>query len=326
MGLTLTSVAGLALLTTGCWVAYHPAVAVAPVAGAHVTGVDTFGPRVSVDVAPGTEPGQRIGDGRLTTPDLPPCASGVPASEQYPRAVHADQRSFDFDTGTVARAGLLARAPTLIDVDLLPAELGGTRRCLRLPVTSAGASAAAPEWVAFPRWFISTSLRTVGTGSGANAVEAGALVSFGGGIWAGPVRLRLDWLFGEARTNRPPPPGFSTSRVQLLGGAAAAELFPLQIGPWAAGLQLGYEYLAVDFHSEAGSSSNDVYQARGAMGPRAALRLARLPWPRRWPGFRARHDAWSLAVDLYVARWTGVDGLAPMRYGIAFGAEVGKWW
>lgn len=168
-------------------------------------------------------------------------------------------------------------------------------------------------------------LRIIESPSDTDPIRGGALFSLGGGVWVGPVRLRLDWLVGEAGTGRAPPAGYGNPGATLLGGDAAAEIFPIHVGHLGLGAQLGYEYLATDFHSQQGTSENDVYYG-GPRGPRVALRVAHLPEPHAWPGWEARPDHWSMGIDLFVARWTGVPGLAPMRYGIAFTGEWGRWW
>jgi hypothetical protein len=316
----------VAVTAGGCWVAYRPSVPHEEVGGgggARVVSVTTMADDVSVDVVVDAAQRARAANAWLTTPAASPCASGVPARAQQPGMLRAEERVLSFDAGAAGAAGLLGALPTVIDLDVVPGDPLGARRCVRLPITQATDTV---EWRASPRWFVAAGLRSFEATRGPNAVGGGTLVSFGGGMWLGPVRLRLDWLVGEATTDRPPPVGYSKSTAQLIGGDAAAEIFPLHLGPWGLGAQVGYEYLATDFTAQSGATETDVYDAHGPRGPRVALRLARLPQPRRWRGFAARPDSWSIGLDLFAARWSGVDGSSPLRYGLAIGGEWGRWW
>jgi hypothetical protein len=92
-------------------------------------------------------------------------------------------------------------------------------------------------------------------------------------------------------------------------------------------VQLGYELMVANFEAKAGSKTTTEWtETAGPRGPRAAIRLARLPWMPPWPSFRTRSDAWSIGVELFAAHWTGIAGDAAFHYGIALGAETGRWW
>jgi hypothetical protein len=310
----------------GCVVAYHPVrhhEAWNEGVAARITSLDTVDNLVQISIATRGPPGQRIANAWLTTPATTPCTGGVSPSSLAAGALHADERIAAFDLRAPAAAGLFLQSPTVIDLDFVPGDPAGPRRCLRIGVTDA---APEVEWKAWPRWFVATGLRVIGAPSGPDPVHGGVLFAFGGGVWLGPMRLRLDWLFGEADTSRVPPPGYVEPKAQLIGGDAAVEIFPLHVGWLGVGLQAGYEYLATDFSSQRGSSENDVYDGHGPRGPRVALRLARIPKPRHWPSFSARPDHWSIGLDLFAARWTGLPDLAPMRYGVALSGEWGRWW
>jgi len=310
----------------GCFVAYHPTrphQAVSDGVAARVVGVDTIANVADVHVAMDGWPVPRIANAWLTTPATAPCSGGATPSSQSPSALHANERVLAFSLGVEGAGGLLRYFPTVIDLDLVPADPAAPRRCQRIAVTDAAGDV---EWKAWPRWFTAAGMRVVGAPLAADPIRGVLLVSFGGGVWVGPVRLRLDWLVGGAGTSRPPPSGYDHPSAELIGGDVAAEIFPIHVGVLGVGVQAGYEYLATDFHAQQGSSENDVYDGHGPRGPRVALRMALLPHPRGWPAFQARPDHWSMGIDLFAARWTGLPGLAPMRYGVALSGEWGRWW
>jgi hypothetical protein len=310
----------------GCFVAYHPTSphdAYGDGVGAHIRAIDTFGDLAEITTLVRAPQGYRVGGAWLTTPAAAPCTGGATASSQSPGAIHADDRVLRFDLETTPAAGLLRASPTVMDLDLVPSDPTGARQCLRVPVTDGTNDV---QWKARPRWFAAIGLRIIAAPPGVDPIRGGTLVSFGGGAWLGPVRLRLDWLFGEAGTSQAPPPGYGNPTAQLIGGDVAAEMFPIHLGELGIGAQVGYEYLATDFNSQQGTNENDDYDGRGPRGPRVALRIARLPDPRGWSAFQARPDHWSMGIDLFAARWTGLPGLTPMRYGIAFSGEWGRWW
>jgi hypothetical protein len=330
MGGTGRGVIALAasVLLCGCFVAYHPTrphQTASDGVTARIVSLDTIANVAEMNVAVGAsaQPPVRAANAWLTTPAARPCSGGATPSSESPGALRADERVLSFDLRAPAAAGLLGALPTVLDLDLVPGDPAAARRCLRVSVSD---PASGVEWEAWPRWFVATGLRVVGAPPASDPIHGGVLFSFGGGVWVGPVRLRLDWLVGEAGTDRPPPTGYGDARAQLIGGDAAAEIFPIHVGWLGVGVQAGYEYLATDFHAQQGSNESDSYDGHGPRGPRVALRIARLPAPRGWPAFRARPDHWSIGVDLFAARWTGLPGLAPMRYGIAIGGEWGRWW
>jgi hypothetical protein len=310
----------------GCLVTYHPTrprEAADDGVTARVRTIDGVGNAVAVAVTLSAPPAYRIGSAWLTNPAASPCSGGTSAAQQNPGALHAEDRLLAFTLQSPERADLDRGRPLAMDLDLVPGDPSAPRRCLRVPLTD-GTSEI--QWRAWPRWFVAMGLRVIASPSDSDPIRGGALFSLGGGVWVGPVRLRLDWLVGGAGTGRPPPPGYGNPSATLIGGDAAAEMFPIHLGRWTGiGFQLGYEYLATDFHSEQGSNENDVY-GNGPRGPRLALRIAHLAEPPAWPGFQARRDHWSMGIDLFVARWTGLPGLAPMRYGIAWTGEWGRWW
>jgi hypothetical protein len=323
-----TGCRALALATSvvlgGCFVAYHPArphEAAADGAAARLVAVDTLANLVEVSVAVQAATGDRTAGAWLSTPDTSPCAGGALPSIQAAGALHADERVFTFNLRDPVGVVLARGLPTVIDLDVVPGDAGAPRRCLRLPLT-AGTNEV--EWVAWPGWFAAAGMRVVDPPSRPDPIIGGFLVSLGGGAWVGPVRLRLDWLVGEAGTNR--PPGFGATRAELIGGDVAAEIFPIHVGRIGVGVQAGYEYLATDFNSTDGTNESNAYYAGGPRGPRVALRVARLPQPRGWPAFSARPDHWSVGFDVFAARWTGLPGLTPMRYGLALSGEWGRWW
>jgi hypothetical protein len=314
------------LTCAGCLVTYHPTrprEAADDGVAARVRTIDSVGNSIQLAVTLRAPPAYRIGTAWLTRPDASPCSGGVAATSQSPGALHADDRMLAFRLERSETAGLEQGRPLLMDLDLVPGDPSAARRCLRVPLTDGMADV---QWRAWPRWFAATGLRIIASRSDTDPIRGGALFSAGGGVWVGPVRLRLDWLVGEAGTGRPPPPGYGNASATLIGGDAAAEIIPIHVGHLGIGAQLGYEYLATDFHSQQGSTDNDVYDGHGPRGPRVALRITHLPEPHAWPGFQARPDHWSMGIDLFVARWTGLPGLAPMRYGIAFTGEWGRWW
>jgi hypothetical protein len=320
-------VASASFALAGCFVAYHPTrpreVAANGVA-ARVTTVTTLGDVAEVNVALKTPAGERTANAWLTTPATAPCSGGAPATSMSPGELHADERVLDFRQSAINAAGLFQNVPTVVDLDLAPGDPAGTRRCLRVPVADA---AGGVEWRAWPRWFLAAGVRVIAGPPSAGPIERALLVSFGGGIWLGPLRLRADWLVGQARTDRLPPPGYGDSNAQLIGGDVGAEIFPVHAGELGIGVQVAYEYLATDFNAaRPDGSASDVYDGRGPQGPRVALRIARLPEPQSWPSFRARPDHWSLGIDLFAARWFGLPGVASTRYGIALDAEWGRWW
>jgi hypothetical protein len=315
-----------AVACSGCLVVYHPTrphEAADDGVAARVRTLDSIGGSVQVAVALNAPPAYRIASAWLTGPGASPCSGGTAASSQGPGALHAEDRLLAFALRSSDTADLAQGRPSMMDLDLVPGDPSAARRCLRVPLTDGTAD---PQWQAWPRWFAALGLRIIESPSDTDPIRGGALFSLGGGVWVGPVRLRLDWLVGEAGTGRAPPPGYGNAGAALLGGDAAAEIFPIHIGQLGIGAQLGYEYLATDFHAQQGTNESDVYDAHGPRGPRVALRIVRLPEPHPWPGFRARPDHWSMGIDLFAARWTGLPGLAPMRYGIAFTGEWGRWW
>ena len=311
----------------GCFVAYHPTrprEAAVDGVTARVTSISTVANVAEINVALRTPGDERTANAWLTTPATAPCSGGTPATSMATGQLHAEERVLEFNQPMIDAAGLFQNVPTVVDLDLAPGDPAGKRRCLRVPVTDASGEV---EWRARPRWFLASGVRVVAGPPSADPIERALLVSFGGGIWLGPLRLRLDWLVGQARTDRPPPPGYGDSNAQLIGGDVGAEIFPLHVGELGIGVQVAYEYLATDFNAaQPDGTEADVYDGRGPQGPRVALRIARLPEPKSWPSFSARPDHWSLGIDLFAARWFGLPGLAPLRYGIALDAEWGRWW
>jgi hypothetical protein len=255
----------------------------------------------------------------------PPCSAGVRALENSPDPFSSlkTHRQLTFDRTEIEAAGLLEHVPTVLDVDVLPADLAGPRRCLRLPLTDA---TARPAWAARSRWFLGTELRLIAPVSGVHdEIGTGGVFGIYGGWWLGPVRLRLDWEFGEASTAHPGPAGYSKPVAELLGGAAAVEWFPLRVGHIGLGANVGYEWLFTDFAANMGKLETNEYGS-GPRGPRATLRLARVPAAPTWPGFWNRKDGWAAGFDLSVARWTGPGGLAATFVGIGVGLDTGYWW
>ena len=249
----------------------------------------------------------------------------MPALENGPEPLSGDPtiRALDFDRAAVEAAGLVGRIPTVVDVDLLPTDLAGPRLCLRLPLTDASAP---PAWSARSRWFLGMQLRMIVPVAGAHdEIGDGVLFGLYGGAWLGPARLRLDWLFGETSTEHPSPVSYGRAVVQLLGGAASVEWFPLRLAGFGLGANVGYEWLYADFYASAGGQEWNEYRS-GPRGPRAMLRLARVPRAPSWPGFSNRKDGWAAGVDLTVARWTGPDALDATFLGIGVGLDTGYWW
>jgi hypothetical protein len=255
----------------------------------------------------------------------PRCSAGVHALENGPDPFSSERsrRELTFDRAAVEASGLVGHEPTVLDVDVLPADLAGPRRCLRLPLTDATAQ---PAWAARSRWFLGTGLRMITPVAGTHdAIGDGAVFSIYGGWWLGPARLRLDWEFGETSTAHPGPVGYSKPVAELLGGAAALEWFPLRVGSFGLGANLGYEWLFTDFAASMGKQEWNEYRT-GPRGPRAMLRLARVPAAPHWPGFWNRKDGWAAGFDFTIARWTGPDGLAATFFGVGVGLDTGYWW
>jgi hypothetical protein len=279
---------------------------------------------VQVKFAGGDAPA--IGDAWLAPRDSPPCQTGVRAVGVRPDVWFAwpDVREMEFPGPEVDQSGLMAAVPTVIDLDILPSSLAGERRCLRLPVAEAQ---PAPEWTARSRGFFGAGFQLVRPRGGAYGdVGDGFLADLHGGVWVGPARLRLDWLFGESRTPRPPPAGYDSISAQLLGGALSLELFPIRAGRFGLGLNAGYEWLFTDFHATMNRNETDEYRFRGPRGPRVMLRLARVPPPPRWPGFSNRKDGWAISLDLIAARWSGLGPPPATVVGIGMSLDTGYWW
>jgi len=267
-----------------------------------------------------------MGDAWLAPRDSPPCQAGVKAVGARPDIWFAwpDVRQLEFPTEAVDQAGLMVSVPTVIDLDILPAAPAGERRCLRLPVAAAQPQ---PEWVAPSRWFFGTGFQTVNVrGTAYGDVGDGFLVDLHGGVWVGPLRLRLDWLAGGSSTPRPPPAGYDRIDVEIIGSALSLEMFPIRVGRFGLGLNAGYEWLMADFHAQMGSTEADAYRFSGPRGPRVMVRLARVPAPPRWPGFANRKDGWALSVDLIAARWSGLGPPPATEVGIGVSMDTGYWW
>lgn len=296
------------LVVASCRVPYAPlaphAASVDNISASVVrVGEQTLGPPhviVQVKFAGGDVPA--IGDVWLAPRASAPCQTGARAVAVGPDAWFAwpDVREMAFPRNEVDARGLMFGVPTVIDLDILPSSLAGERRCLRLPVAEAQPR---PEWAASSRWFLGTGVQSVHPQGGAYAdIGDGFLIDLHGGIWVGPARLRLDWLFGQSGTPRPPPAGYDSIVAELLGGALSLELFPIRMGRFGLGLNVGYEWLFTNFHAEQDGNEWDEYDFSGPRGPRAMLRLGRVPSPSRWPGFSNRKDGWAISVDLIAAR------------------------
>lgn len=267
-----------------------------------------------------------LGDAWLAPRGSPPCETGVKAVGVHPDAWFAwpNVREIAFPGDVVEQSGLMRAVPTVIDVDILPSSLAGARRCLRLPVAEAQPQ---PEWIAPSRWFLGMNVQTVHPVGGAYAdIGNGLLIDFYGGVVVGPARLRLEWLFGQSRTTRPPPAGFDEVNAVFLGGALALEMFPIRLGSFGLGLNAGYQWLLTDFNASVGSNEWNEYRYGGPRGPRVMLRLARVPPPPRWPGFSNRKDGWAMSVDLIAARWSGLGPPPATTIGIGIGMDTGYWW
>jgi hypothetical protein len=320
------------MLLASCRVPYRPITPHAASAGGISASVSRIGespvgrPLVVVNVK--FEGGEipPIGDAWLAPRGSPSGQAGVPAVGSRPDDWFAwpDVRQFEFPADAVDGSGLMLAVPTVIDLDILPKDLAGERHCLRLPVVEAQ---PAPEWTAPSRWFLGYGLQALRVRGGAYGdVGDGFLIDIHGGIWVGPARLRLDWLFGESRTPRPPPPGYDSLHAQTLGGALSVELFPIRFGRFGLGIGAGYEWLMTDFHADMGSTEFDEYHFRGPRGPRVMLRLARVPPPPRWPGFSNRKDGFAVSIDLIAARWSGLGPPPATVIGIGLSADTGYWW
>jgi hypothetical protein len=267
-----------------------------------------------------------LGNAWLAPRGSPPCRSGVEASAMMPDLLFGRPglRELQFRQDQAERAGLMLAVPTVLDVDVLPGSLAGARRCLRLPVAEAEPR---PEWTAPASFFLGAGVQTARPLGGAYAdVGAGVLVDIYGGVWLGPARLRLDWLFGESSSPRAPPAGYDSLTAQLIGGALSVELFPVRAGRFGLGFNAGYEWLFTDFHAERGSAEWDEYHYAGPRGPRAMLRLGLVPAPPRWPGFSNQRDGWVLGVDLIAARWSGLGEPSRTVLGLGISADTGYWW
>jgi hypothetical protein len=332
-GARVPLITACAVLAGGCYVGYRPTTAHATRDGdlaAKVVAIDVSSvaprARVGVDVDVEAPPGDRV-TALLAAPAAAPCAGGiapVEVGEDLTRTAryHAGRRGFQFDQAEVEASGLLREIPGVLDLDLLPADVGQPRRCLRVPIAGTEAS---EQWRGVPPWFIGVGVRAF-VPSGQSAIGAGWMFSTGGGIWLGRWRLRIDGLLGRATTARAPPAGFTELAANLLGGSVSAEAFLVRSARWGIGLQVGYELMVTIFEARAGTNTTEGTDTAGPRGPRAALRLARLPLIPSWPGFRTRSDAFSLGLDLYASHWTGIAGTANLHFGAALVAETGRWW
>lgn len=321
-----------ALIGASCRVPYAPltphAASVGNISASVVrVGEQTLGPAlVVVQVKFASSDIPAIGDVWLAPRGGARCQAGVRAVAVGPDPWFGwpGVREMSFRRDEVDAIGLMAAVPTVIDLDILPSSLTGERRCLRLPVAEAQHR---PEWAAPSRWFLGTGVQSVFPRGGAYAdVGYGFLVDLHGGIWVGPARLRLDWLFGQSRTPRPPPAGYDSIVAELLGGALSLELFPIRVGGIGLGVNVGYEWLFTDFHAEQGRNEWDEYHVRGPRGPRVMLRIGGVPSPSRWPGFSNRKDGWAMSLDLIAARWSGLDAPPATRVGIGISMDTGYWW
>src|SRR5262245_17404887 len=160
-------VTACAVLAGGCYVGYRPTTAHATRDGdlsAKLVAIDlsSAGPRgrVGLDVDVDAPAGDRVA-AWLAAPAATPSAGGVAAAdvgENLTRGAQyqAGRRTLEFDQAEVEASGLMREIPGVLDLDVLPADVGQPRRCLRVPVAGIEAS---EQWRGVPPWFIGVGVR-----------------------------------------------------------------------------------------------------------------------------------------------------------------------
>jgi hypothetical protein len=252
-----------------------------------------------------------------TTPDGPRCSGGHPSLRvsvddqghwERPLVVageHVVSSRFDEDRP-------LLETTSVLDVLLVEQNERRQQTCVRVPVTSAGASfSQARPWSLASRVSWRSSLPFMSGDAWAFGLSVGR--------WVGPVRLGIEYLVGGS--NDQPNPANS---VNIRAPALEASGIAWRWNRWALGWSLAYEILLANVHRTPAAGGPQVDSRAVSGGPRLALQLLRVPdWILGVPRWHAHT---YLGVELFGAAAAlaprGPSGGAQLAWGLSLVAGI----
>ncbi|HEX3774440.1 MAG TPA: hypothetical protein VHV51_08245 [Polyangiaceae bacterium] len=234
----------------------------------------------------------------LTKTNTPPCSGGTRAHRSE---VNADNGTLAalFPRDELDSQRLLATEPTALDVNVVHAD--GTRECLRVPVLSAPART---EWLQDPAASLGYAFTLLVPFRRIYAAGAAPMLTLRGGPFIGPLRLRAELGIGGAfAENRNANLVAYSYRAGLLLDALLAH-----IDRFGFGVAAGYDVTGISLDASVQALSHEGVGFQGLIyGPRAGVSFELLPTPPLGPAFRARPDAASASLELYLAAESSHD-------------------
>ena len=253
----------------------------------------------------------RIGEARLTTSLVPPCASGIKATQIVSANRYGpgpETITLAFSRPAVEAAHVFVDRSAVLDLTVFPAGGSTAGRCIRIAVVEPGGPPDAARWV-HRAFLFGGEERVMFVHSQIPRLEnLGLVLAVGMGAWHGRWRWMLageGGFVGRADTTG----GQAGMRpfLGLWGGSASASTLVFDRGRFGLGTIAGYEVLRAVPGGPA-SVADPTPTAMTLHGPRIGLQLLYLIDPLAWPGFESPRDAFVGGLTLYVGNWwSGTD-------------------
>lgn len=260
----------------------------------------------------------RIAEAKLTTPAIPPCASGIKAKQIVSAGRYgpgSEAITLEFSRPAVEAAHVFHDRSAVLDLTVFPTDRSAPGRCIRIAVIEPDGPPDAARWV-HRAFLIGGEERVMFLHSQTPGLEnLGLVLAVGVGAWQG----RWRWMLaGEGGfVGRGDATGGGQAGMGplfgLWGGSASASTLLLDRGRFGLGTIAGYEVLR---GVPGGPTTADPPPpAMTLHGPRVGLQLLYLIDPLAWPGFASPRDAFVGGLTIYAGHWwSGTDLARPSPF------------